>query len=194
MTLKPVLTFAHSLLSDVVATGDTVIDCTMGNGHDTLLLANLVGEAGHVLAFDIQQSALESTRTLLVQHSIAPERATLIKASHANVAAHIPKEMHGRVKAAIFNLGYLPGGDKRICTAPHTTIQAVEALLSLLAPGGVIVLVVYQGHAEGVVEATQLVEYCTNLPHSSVNAIKYQILNKLNNPPFVIALEKLGEQ
>ena len=30
---------------------------------------------------------------------------------------------------AIFNLGYLPGGDKSIVTKPETTISAIEQLL-----------------------------------------------------------------
>ena len=41
--------------------GETVVDATAGNGNDTQFLAELVGENGHVLAFDIQQAALDST-------------------------------------------------------------------------------------------------------------------------------------
>lgn len=38
--------------------GDTVIDATAGNGHDTVFLAQLVGRQGRVWAFDVQSSAL----------------------------------------------------------------------------------------------------------------------------------------
>lgn len=34
--------------------GDTAVDATMGNGHDTLFLAQAVGPTGHVIGFDIQ--------------------------------------------------------------------------------------------------------------------------------------------
>ena len=45
---------AAACLRQVVQPGDTVIDATMGNGHDTAMLAELVGESGHVIAFDVQ--------------------------------------------------------------------------------------------------------------------------------------------
>ncbi|WP_346419965.1 methyltransferase domain-containing protein, partial [Listeria monocytogenes] len=57
MNLKGILPFAHDTLRKVVRPGDYVIDATCGNGHDTLLLAELVGINGHVLGFDIQQMA-----------------------------------------------------------------------------------------------------------------------------------------
>ncbi len=50
---------------------------------------------------------------------------------------------------AIFNLGYLPKGDKSIVTKPDTTIQAINALLSLMSIEGIIVFVIYHGHSEG---------------------------------------------
>jgi len=189
MTLQSILDFAHSLLKNAANTGDTLIDCTMGNGHDTLFLANLVGRQGRVFAFDIQQDALEQTRTLLDEHH-AVKQVTLIHESHAVLATRIPTELHGRVQAAVFNLGYLPGGDKSICTAPETTIQALEELLPILAPGGVIVVVVYPGHRAGQVETARVLEYCSGLPREFVHVVAYRILNNPNQPPFVIALEK----
>ena len=63
--LKSARYLARDALLQAVNAGDTVVDATMGNGHDTLFLAELVGPEGHVCAFDIQESALESTRALL---------------------------------------------------------------------------------------------------------------------------------
>ena len=48
-----------------VQEGDFCIDATMGNGNDTLLLSQLCGESGKVLAFDIQEQALTQALTLL---------------------------------------------------------------------------------------------------------------------------------
>lgn len=42
----------------------------------------------------------------------------------------------GHIDAAIFNLGYLPKGDKSIVTKPDTTIQAINSLLSLMSIEG----------------------------------------------------------
>lgn len=191
-TLQPILTFAHTLLERVVGPGDVAIDCTMGNGHDTLFLANLVGQGGHVFAFDIQESAVAATGKRLAQHGITAQQVTRIQASHETLLEHIPADAYPSCKAAIFNLGYLPGGDKRICTTPQTTIVAIDALLSILAPGGLVVLVVYPGHAEGAVEAAAVLQHCEAIPAATVNVVLYRILNNPNQPPFVIALEKKG--
>lgn len=52
--LRP-LEMAHDFLREVITDQDTVVDATMGNGHDTLFLAKLAKE---VYAFDIQEQAL----------------------------------------------------------------------------------------------------------------------------------------
>ena len=194
MTLKPILAFAHALLEDALRPGDIAIDCTMGNGRDTLFLADLVGESGHVFAFDIQETAIENTRGRLAQHDIAAERVTLLKESHANLLQQIPARSCQKIKAAVFNLGYLPGGDKRICTRPHSTIAALEGLRSILAPGGIVVLVIYPGHDGGEAEALAVLDYCKALPREEVQVIVYQILNNPKHPPFVIALEKINDE
>ena len=89
--------------------GDVAVDFTMGNGNDTLFLSKTVGESGRVYAFDIQEAALLSTREHLISEG-APENYTLICASHHRVKEFV----HEPVKVGMFNLGYLPGGDKRI--------------------------------------------------------------------------------
>ena len=65
MQLQGILPFAHSLLSGCLKTGDIAVDGTMGNGNDTLFLAQLVGETGKVYAFDIQAAALLATERRL---------------------------------------------------------------------------------------------------------------------------------
>ena len=51
---------AADVLERVIQPGDTVVDATVGNGHDTQMLAELVGENGHVIGFDVQPSAIAS--------------------------------------------------------------------------------------------------------------------------------------
>ena len=50
--------FAHLLMRQSIKPGDWVVDATVGNGHDTLLLAKLVGPTGRVIGFDVQEAAL----------------------------------------------------------------------------------------------------------------------------------------
>jgi len=191
MVLKKILTFAHTLLEDALKPGDIAIDCTMGNGNDTLFLTKLVGERGHVFAFDIQATAIENTRKRLEQSGVSAAGVTLIQACHASLSEHIPADALKKCKAAIFNLGYLPGSDKQICTMARTTIAAIEALLAALATGGLIVLVVYPGHPQGELEASELRNYCQTVAREAVTVVMYRILNHTNQPPFVIALEKI---
>ena len=90
------LTLHKQFLTPHIKPGDTVADFTMGNGHDTLWLSQTVGPEGHVYAFDIQQQALDSTRSLLEAEG-APDNYTLIKDSHANALEYI----EGKIKAGI---------------------------------------------------------------------------------------------
>ena len=91
---------AADVLHQVVQSGDTVIDATLGNGHDTVMLAELVGEAGHVIGFDIQADAVERTRQRLTEAGLI-DRCELYAEGHQ----HICERVHAPVKAAVFNLG-----------------------------------------------------------------------------------------
>lgn len=189
MNLKRVLPFAHSLLEQIVVHGDITIDATVGNGNDTVLLAKLVGEQGKVYGFDIQQQAIENTKNRLNEHQLL-QRVVLLQQSHADIVNIIPKNEYGKIKAAIFNLGYLPGGDKKIVTTPNTTIKAIKQLLSIMPSSGMIILVVYHGHREGQIERDELLQYVTSIDQKQAHVLKYQFLNQINHAPFIIAIEK----
>lgn len=68
MILKRMLPFSKELLERACQKGDIVIDATMGNGHDTRYLADLVGRDGQVFAFDVQKEAIEQTSKRLGEH------------------------------------------------------------------------------------------------------------------------------
>ena len=192
MILQPIIPFAHGLLEKAVTPGDVVVDATMGNGHDTLFFAKLVGENGQVFAFDIQAEALKNTEKRLEENEIPQERVKLIRESHVCIGQSIPQALHSKIKACIFNLGYLPGGDKSICTQGESSIQAVQNLLSILPPGALIVLVLYPGHPEGQVECEQVCAYLATIPPDLAQVVQYQILNNDRRPPFVVAIERRG--
>src|SRR5690625_2641713 len=100
--LTGIIQYSHELLKKVVKEKDIVIDATCGNGNDTLVLSELVGENGHVYAFDIQKQAIENTKTKLNQHN--KKNVTYIHDSHAHLSSYIPKELEGKISACIFNL------------------------------------------------------------------------------------------
>ncbi|QDP99842.1 rRNA methyltransferase [Lysinibacillus fusiformis] len=188
MKLQRVLQYAQQLLTDAIEVGDTVVDATAGNGHDTLFLAQLVGDDGQVFAFDVQKSAVDATLYRLLDNALE-HRALVLHTGHEHVAKHVQKP----VTAAIFNLGYLPGSDHDIITKPNTTILAITDLLQLLKIGGIIVLVIYHGHPGGKEERDAVIEYVSHLPQKYVHVLKYEFLNQQNDPPFIIALEKMKE-
>lgn len=103
------MTCAHDWISRVVSPGDAVVDATAGNGHDTVFLARLVGPSGQVHAFDVQEEAIRATRERLEKEGLLTPSVRLHLASHDRLAELVG----GPVKAIVFNLGYLPGGDKK---------------------------------------------------------------------------------
>ena len=183
MILERVLSYSKTLLQKAISEGDIVIDGTAGNGHDTLFLAKLVGKTGHVYAFDIQQSAIDSTKQKLVDFS---NQTSVILDGHE----HIPKYVNQEISAAVFNLGYLPGANHSTITKPDTTVMAIEACLNLLKVGGIIVIVVYHGHEGGDIERDALLQYVSELSQSSIQVLKYEFINQVNHAPFILALEK----
>ena len=126
------LGIAHKIIKEKVCRGNFCIDATAGRGHDTAFLCGLVGEEGRVLAMDIQQDAVDSTRALL-QEKGYDQIAQVVLDSHSNIDRYAQPET---VDCITFNFGYLPGGDHNIFTTPATSIPAIEKGLELLKPGG----------------------------------------------------------
>ncbi len=187
MKLLRVLPFSKYLLGETIVAGETVVDATAGNGNDTLFLAEHVGDEGHVFAFDIQQAALDSTAKRLGELN---ERVSLILDSHDNVEQYVS----GPIGGAVFNLGYLPySDDLSVVTKPETTIKAIHTLLGLLKKGGIIAISVYDGHEGGKEERDALLSYVKTLHQADVHVIRYELLNQRNNPPFLLALEKMRD-
>jgi 16S rRNA C1402 N4-methylase RsmH len=187
--LQRVLQYAQTLLSEAIEKGEVAVDATAGNGHDTLFLAELVGENGHVFSFDIQQQAIEATKNRLADQGVL-NRVSVILDGHE----HISKYVHQEIAGAIFNLGYLPGADHQVVTKGNTTIQAIEQLLHLLKVGGILVMVVYHGHDGGKVERDEILGFVSTLPQKYIHVLRYEFINQKNSPPFIIALEKVKQQ
>lgn len=185
MKLQRVLQYAKFLLAESIEEGEIAVDATAGNGHDTLYLAEIVGENGHIYSFDIQQEAIDATTNRLIDHQL-DKRATVILDGHQHVAKYVTETIAG----AVFNLGYLPGANHEIITTGETTIQAIESLLSLLKLNGIIVLVIYHGHEGGKTERDAVLNYVSNLPQKYFQVLKYEFLNQKNDPPFIVAIEK----
>lgn len=153
---------AHEHVARAVQPGNVVVDATVGNGHDALLLAQLVGENGRVYGFDIQEIAIRQTRQLIENANIG--HVDLIHASHADMLDHLPSTSRGDVAAVMFNLGYLPGTDKTVITQPESTRSAIQAACGILKVGGVLTVMAYPGHDGGEVELAEVESLLADLP------------------------------
>ena len=121
------LSMIHAFLRRHVQPGALCIDATAGRGRDTALLCALAGTEGRVLAFDIQQCALDQTEALLAAEGL---RAELHLDSHAFMANYAAADS---VDCIVFNFGRLPGGDPEIMTRPDSSVAAVDASSSCIS-------------------------------------------------------------
>ena len=171
-------------INNYISCGDTVIDATAGNGNDTLKLCRAVEKEGTVYAFDIQEVALEETKKRLLENGF--ENATLILDSHSQMDKYIKE----KVKAVIFNLGYLPGGDHKVQTKADTTKKAIEKSLELLSDDGFVSISIYYGKNSGTEEKTAVMEYLKQLDYKKYTAVVYDFYNRPNNPPLTVIITK----
>ena len=183
--LKSARYLAREVILRAVEPGDTVVDATMGNGHDTQMLCETVGPEGRVWAFDVQAQAVEETRNRLRAQGL-DGRAELILSGHEHMAEYV----QGPVKAVMFNLGWLPGGDHAVTTRWETTRTAVESALDLLAPMGVLVICAYPGHAEGEREKQELAAFLGGLDNRRDNVLHQRFLNAGPGAPECFVIQK----
>jgi len=177
----------HHLLKGLVSPGDVVLDATCGRGHDTVFLGRLVGEAGLVHAFDVQQDAIRATRDRWADDGL-PDVLTLHHASHEEIDSRLDEDE--AVACAVFNLGYLPGSDKQVVTQPFSTISAHEAILKRLGPNGSIVTTVYVGHEGGRQEEQALREWLEELDEKQWSASTHEWVHREGQPPFIVTIQR----
>ncbi|MGQ9411697.1 tRNA (mnm(5)s(2)U34)-methyltransferase [Streptococcus pluranimalium] len=180
--MKRPLEFSHDFLEEVLDNDSVALDATMGKGNDTVFLAK---QSRRIYAFDVQEEALEKTRQRLVIEGLT--NVDLILDGHENLDHYVREPL----RAAIFNLGYLPSADKSIITKPHTTLQAIEKVLDRLEVGGRLAIMVYYGHEGGEMEKDVVLNFVRQLDQKAYTVMLYQALNQINTPPFLVMVEKL---
>ena len=178
-------TLVKELMINNIKEGSVVLDCTVGNGNDTSLLAKLVGVNGKVYGFDIQSQAINNTTKLLNNLGLI-DRVILIKDSHEFIDKYIDETL----SFIVYNLGYLPKGNKAIKTNSISTIRSVELALKLLDNNGLLIITVYTGHEGGLDEKDVLEKFLINLNQKEFNVLKYDFINQVNNPPLLYCVEK----
>lgn len=180
------LDIISKVIREHVRPGDICIDATAGRGNDTAMLCELVGDTGHVLAFDIQEDAISSTRKLLEERNLL-SRAELHLESHSEMGKYLQEET---VSCITFNFGWLPKGDHNIFTKKETSIPAIEAGLKLLSDGGIMTLILYYGRETGFEEKDALLSYLPTIDSSKYTVVEMPFVNRSNCPPIPIIIFK----
>lgn len=182
------LVLAHHYWEQCLLPGDIAIDATCGNGHDTLRLARL--GVGKLYACDVQQEALTATQELLATKLTGEElqRIVYVHGSHASFPEEI---IPGSVKLIVYNLGYLPGGDKQLTTQVATTLASIRHAQRLLTAEGVISITCYPGHAEGALEEDALLAFAAALPLAEWVCCHHRWLNRNRGPSLLLLQSKV---
>lgn len=185
------LRYSQHLLKELVEQfpAGNFIDATLGNGNDFNTILSHPSFKGKAFGFDIQPDALSATRELLERHA---ERLSgdyqLIQDSHAKIDDYLPEELplHG----AIFNLGYLPGGDHTITTQYDSTLLALKQITQRLVKKGRVIVVIYSGHPAGQIEKNELLHELSQWPQEAFQVLQYGFINQRNSPPITLVIEK----
>ncbi|HIJ96270.1 MAG TPA: class I SAM-dependent methyltransferase [Desulfuromonadales bacterium] len=185
--LRGPVPLSHLLVRSCLRPGDTAIDATCGNGYDTLFLAESVGPDGQVWGFDIQQQAITETERRVTEAGLSA-RVSLIHDGHQNLLRHVTAP----VQTVLFNLGYLPGGDRSIITRPDTTTPAMDQSLALLAPTGVLAITIYPGHSGGSDEQQTVERWANVLKPRHYHSWRMAQNNVAADAPYLLFVQKVA--
>ena len=172
---------AENLWLSYLNEDSVTVDATAGNGEDTLFLSRL---SRKVYSFDIQQEALDNTADLLKKHE--RDNVVQIHDSHENMDMYV-KEQPDLV---VFNLGYLPDGNKSITTKTDSTLTALRKSLEMIRVNGLVSIVMYWGHEEGKKERQAILDFSEKLDSGKYHCVYLNMLNQKNCPPEIILITK----
>lgn len=181
------LDLAHHHWRNLLQEGDLALDATCGNGHDTLVLARsiLTETSGRLWALDIQEEALKEAQHRLKTH-LSPalyERISWHLGCHSTFPPSIPV---GTLQLIVYNLGYLPKGNKGRTTLATSTLMSLTAAFPLLKPGGMVSITCYPGHPEGLLEQEKILTFLSSLPPDEWSVCHHQWINRSQAPSLLL--------
>ena len=173
---------SHYLIENRVENNIRACDMTAGNGNDSKFILDKKNPK-ILYAFDIQKLSQERCEKLIGQR----DNFKFILDDHKNIEKYIEE----KIDLFIYNLRFLPKGDKSITTNYKSVIQSLKSCLNLLNENGLILITFYPGHDEGKNEEKYVGEFLKNLDQKTFQVIKYNFYNQINNPPFLISIRKV---
>lgn len=173
------------LLKNYIGEVGSSVDMTSGNGNDSKLIMEEKNPHIHY-AFDVQEQAKNKTFDLLRQSGLDLSKFNFILDSHSRLTSYVKE----KIDLFIYNLGYLPAGDHDLTTNSKDVIESLIQALSLLNDRGHILITFYPGHPEGKKESEEVIAFLDGLNQKEYNVLKFDFINQVNNPPFVVMVEK----
>ena len=193
--IRSTTAFAMHIIRPYAPSGSVLIDATCGNGHDTLQLARL--DPDRLFAFDVQEEAIAATKNQLLQNgyesALESGRFIVTRLGHEHLAEYFhdhPLPVTGFAQVILFNLGYLPGGDKQLTTQTPSTLAALRQSLDLLAKDGLICVTMYCGHPEGKKEKAAVLDFAEGLDPRTWHVSYIQMLNQKKDPPEILLITR----
>lgn len=185
---SPHLNFAHIVWRNSIEKGDLLVDATAGNGRDSEILAKSLSVCGGgtLHCIDLQQEAIDATKIRIDSYL---QDATIQIFLHTQSHEKLPL-FEKPPKLIVYNLGYLPGGNKNLTTLKYSTLLSVKNAMQSVAPGGLISITCYPGHREGAEEELALLEFCSTLSDSQWHVSHTKWLNRIK-PPSLFFIRKL---
>lgn len=168
---------AHHIIESFLENREIAVDGTLGNGYDTDFLCENFKK---VYAFDIQQCACENYKEK------NKENVIVINDSHEKIDEYVTE----KIDCIMYNLGFLPGGDKKITTKHESSLASIKKGLALLKCGGIAAICVYRGHDEGKIEEEKIIEYVKELPKNTYGVMCHEFLNRSKEAPLLLIIEK----
>lgn len=168
---------SHYIIKDFVPNKKVAIDATLGNGYDTDFLSSLFEK---VYSFDVQEEVC------INYNEKRKSNVKVINDSHHLFRLYIKEP----VDCIMYNLGFLPGGNKEITTLHKTSLESIKTGLEILNSGGIMTICIYRGHNEGKIEETCILEYLKTLPKNSYGVMIQSYLNRQDISPLLAVIEK----
>ena len=156
-----------------------------GNGHDSCFLAELAlkhSNGGKMYCIDVQEAALANTRLALEKKQLDVHRIEFIHGNHRSFPTDIAPET---VSAIVYNLGYLPGGDKSKISVASDTLESLKNALPLLTVDGMLSITCYRGHPGGMEETNAVKIFCSSLPPFKWSVLRHDPMNRPVSPVLI---------
>ena len=166
----------QNIVNNYIKNKRVAVDCTLGRGNDAIFLESIFEK---VYAFEIQQEVIDDFKK-------KNSNVTIFNESHEKIFL-----VNENIDFIIYNLGYLPKGDKSITTNSESTLISLKNAMKKLCKWGIIIIVAYPGHEEGKREQVELLKYLKNIDKNVWGVMHHEMINREKSPSLIL-IEKFN--